>query len=153
MEKRIFKILMWIYLVSLLFFVVLKFNGSFEEIIMLHYRIIENEKMGVENINLVPFRTISSYMSDIMEFYALKNIAGNIIVFAPLGFLTSQVFDKRFLTSAIICILIILFIECVQLIFKIGFFDVDDIFLNLIGCLSGICISLFYNNVDKNRAK
>lgn len=149
MEKRIFKILIWIYLVSLLFFVVLKFNGSFEEIIMLHHRIIENEKMGVENINLVPFRTISSYMRDITELYALKNIVGNIIVFVPLGFLTFQVFNKRFLKPSIICTLIILFIECVQLIFKTGFFDVGDIFLNLTGYLIGICISLFYNNVEK----
>ena len=29
----------------------------------------------------------------------------------------------------------------------------DDIFLNLLGCLSGICISLFLDNIDKNKGE
>ena len=40
MGKRIFKNLMCIYLI---FFVVLKFDGSFDELISIHQRIIENE--------------------------------------------------------------------------------------------------------------
>lgn len=153
MRKRIFKILMCIYLIFLIFLVVLKFDGSFEELNSIHQRIIENEMMGIKNINLVLFRTITSYGSNIIELYALKNIIGNIIVFIPLGFLTSQLLVERFRKPTIICVLIIIFIECIQLIFKIGFFDVDDIFLNLVGCLSGICISLFLDNIDKNKKK
>lgn len=153
MRKQILKSIMCIYLLFLIFFVVLKFDGSFEELISIHQRIIENEAMGIENINLVLFRTITPYASHITELYALKNIIGNIIVFIPLGFLTSQLLVERFRKPIIICMLIIVFIECMQLIFKIGFFDVDDIFLNLVGCLSGICISLFLDNIDKNKGK
>jgi glycopeptide antibiotics resistance protein len=132
---------------------VLKFDGSFDELISIHQRIIENETMGIKNINLVLFRTITPYVSNITEPYALKNIIGNIIVFIPLGFLTSQLLVERCRKPIIMCVLIIVFIECMQLIFKIGFFDVDDIFLNLLGCLSGICISLFLNNTDKNKGE
>ena len=138
MGKRIFKNLMCIYLIFLIFFVVLKFDGSFDELISIHQRIIENETMGISNIT---------------EPYALKNIIGNIIVFIPLGFLTSQLLVERCRKPIIMCVLIIVFIECMQLIFKIGFFDVDDIFLNLLGCLSGICISLFLDNIDKNKGE
>ena len=134
-------------------FVVLKFDGSFDELISIHQRIIENETMGIKNINLVLFRTITPYVSNITEPYALKNIIGNIIVFIPLGFLTSQLLVERCRKPIIMCVLIIVFIECMQLIFKIGFFDVDDIFLNLLGCLSGICISLFLDNIDKNKGE
>ena len=131
MGKRIFKNLMCIYLIFLILFVVLKFDGSFDELISIHQRIIENETMGIKNINLVLFRTITPYVSNITEPYALKNIIGNIIVFIPLGFLTSQLLVERCRKPIIMCVLIIVFIECMQLIFKIGFFDVDDIFLNL----------------------
>ena len=153
MGKRIFKNLMCIYLIFLILFVVLKFDGSFDELTSIHQRIIENETMGIKNINLVLFRTITPYVSNITEPYALKNIIGNIIVFIPLGFLTSQLLVERCRKPIIMCVLIIVFIECMQLIFKIGFFDVDDIFLNLLGCLSGICISLFLNNTDKNKGE
>lgn len=153
MGKRIFKNLMCIYLIFLIFFVVLKFDGSFDELISIHQRIIENETMGIKNINLVLFRTITPYVSNITEPYALKNIIGNIIVFIPLGFLTSQLLVERCRKPIIMCVLIIVFIECMQLIFKIGFFDVDDIFLNLLGCLSGICISLFLDNIHKNKGE
>ena len=64
-----------------------------------------------------------------------------------------QLLVERCRKPIIMCVLIIVFIECMQLIFKIGFFDVDDIFLNLLGCLSGICISLFLNNTDKNKGE
>ena len=57
MGKRIFKNLMCIYLIFLILFVVLKFDGSFDELISIHQRIIENETMGIKNINLVLFRT------------------------------------------------------------------------------------------------
>ena len=59
MGKRIFKNLMCIYLIFLILFVVLKFDGSFDELISIHQRIIENETMGIKNINLVLFRTIT----------------------------------------------------------------------------------------------
>ena len=73
MGKRIFKNLMCIYLIFLIFFVVLKFDGSFDELISIHQRIIENETMGIKNSNLVLFRTITPYVSNITEPYALKN--------------------------------------------------------------------------------
>lgn len=142
-NKKLIKILFYIYITFLILFVVLKFDGSFERIISLHNSIIENEKDGLRNINLIPFRTMSPYLKNITEPYAFKNIAANIVIFIPLGFFISQIKSKNAFKTLIICLCVILTIECIQLIFKIGFFDVDDIILNFIGSLLGVFISLF----------
>ncbi len=142
-NKKLIKILFSIYILFLILFVVLKFDGNFERIISLHNSIIENEKDGLRNINLIPFRTMSPYLRDITEPYAFKNIIANILVFIPLGFFISNKNPKNVFKALIICLGVILSIELIQLFFKIGFFDVDDIILNFIGSLLGVFISLF----------
>lgn len=140
-NKKLIKILFYIYIAFLILFVVLKFDGSFERIISLHNSIIENEKDGLRNINLIPFRSISPYLKNITEPYAFKNIIANILVFIPLGFFILNKNTKNVFKTLVICISVILSIECIQLFFKIGFFDVDDIILNFIGSLIGIGIN------------
>lgn len=140
-NKKLIKILFYIYIAFLILFVVLKFDGSFERIISLHNSIIENEKDGLRNINLIPFRSISPYLRNITEPYAFKNIAANILVFIPLGFFVSNKNSKNVFKALIICLGVILSIECIQLLFKIGFFDVDDIILNFLGSLIGMGIN------------
>jgi glycopeptide antibiotics resistance protein len=140
-NKKLIKILFYIYIAFLILFVVLKFDGSFERIISLHNSIIENEKDGLRNINLIPFRSISPYLRNITEPYAFKNILANILVFIPLGFFVTNKNSKNVFKALIICLGVILSIECIQLLFKIGFFDVDDIILNFIGSLIGIGIN------------
>lgn len=140
-NKKLIKILFYIYIAFLIFFVVLKFDGSFERIISLHNSIIENEKDGLRNINLIPFRSISPYLRNITEPYAFKNIIANILVFIPLGFFVSNKNSKNVFKTLVICLSVILSIECIQLLFKIGFFDVDDIILNFIGSLIGMGIN------------
>ena len=140
-NKKLIKILFYIYIAFLILFVILKFDGSFERIISLHNSIIENEKDGLRNINLIPFRSISPYLKNITEPYAFKNIIANILVFIPLGFFVSNKNSKNVFKILVICISVILSIECIQLLFKIGFFDVDDIILNFIGSLIGMGIN------------
>lgn len=142
-NKKLIKILFYIYIAFLILFVVLKFDGSFERIISLHNSIIENEKDGLRKLNLIPFRTMSPYLRDITETFAFKNIAANIVIFIPLGLFISSKNPKNVFKALIICLGVILSIELIQLFFKIGFFDVDDIILNFIGSLLGVFISLF----------
>jgi glycopeptide antibiotics resistance protein len=65
-----------------------------------------------------------------------------VFVFLPLGFLliSLQRQKKSVKVALIISFLIILFAEAMQLITKVGVFDVDDIVLNLIGSLIGCCL-------------
>ena len=96
--------------------------------------------------NLYPFKTIFTY---IIEFNSndkapfVINIIGNIVLFIPFGFLLPITFQKRLnrLDKLLFaCVLGILSIEIVQLVLKIGVFDIDDVILNGTGVLLGFII-------------
>lgn len=91
--------------------------------------------------NLVPFKTIYFYLflADINFNIRVENLAGNIIGFAPFGFIL-PLLAKRFqklgaITLATFCLS--LTFELLQLIFEFGSFDVDDLILNTFGGMLG----------------
>lgn len=120
-NKKLIKILFYIYIAFLILFVVLKFDGSFERILSLHNSIIENEKDGLRNINLIPFRSISPYLRNITEPYAFKNIIANILVFIPLGFFVSNKNSKNVFKTLAICLSVILSISAYNYYSKLDF--------------------------------
>lgn len=71
------------------------------------------------------------------------NIYGNIIGFIPFGFLIPVSFKrgKGLILMTLLTFTASLVIETVQLVFRVGSFDVDDILLNTIG---GVIGYLFY---------
>ena len=73
---------------------------------------------------------------------AFLNIGGNIIGFLPLGFLLPFVNAKNrtFFITLFICIYVTMTVEVIQLIFHVGCFDVDDMFLNTVGGICGYVI-------------
>lgn len=120
-NKKLLRLLFYIYIAFLILFVVLKFDGSFERIISLHNSIIENEKEGIRNINLIPFRSISPYLRNITEPYAFKNIIANILVFIPLGFFVSNKNSKNVFKTLAICLSVILSISAYNYYSKLDF--------------------------------
>ncbi|MDY5101737.1 MAG: VanZ family protein [Agathobacter sp.] len=146
-EYNIKKFFLVLYIIWLIVFVVLKFDGSFEQILALHQTIVADHN---SDYNLIPFKTIKSYIKNICEKYAFMNIFGNIIPFIPLGYLGASIFPKNsFFKNTIICLMLITLIEVCQLVFSIGFFDIDDIILNLGGSICGIVILKIQKNVKK----
>lgn len=80
----------------------------------------------------------------------------NIIFFLPVGIIFSfQAKPKhRLIRCSLLGFIISFFIETIQLIFKIGVFDIDDLFFNTIGALLGgvlvwICFLAFRNKSIK----
>ncbi len=90
--------------------------------------------------------------------YYFEQIVLNILLFVPFGFLLVFLL-KRLGSIKIIVPLAFLFslsIELSQLIFKIGLFELDDLFNNTLGALIGYGLSyafhgLITNKVDKLR--
>jgi len=92
--------------------------------------------------NTRPFWTISLYWNglnrgllSVSEY--LMNIVGNFVVMMPLAFflpMLSKTF-KKFIPFVLTVTLVILAIESLQAITMSGYFDVDDIMLNLVGAL------------------
>ena len=90
--------------------------------------------------NFIPFKEIMRY--EIGSSYFVHNVLGNILLFIPFGFFVSYIVSSKKPYYIIIITFITSFaIEGTQLL--IGrTFDVDDIFLNLVGGFFGYLIYL-----------
>jgi len=85
--------------------------------------------------NLVPFTEMFRYKigSDLFYF----NVIGNIAVFVPFGyFISSYIKPKRILPILLVSVISSTTVEFVQLCIGRSF-DVDDILLNIVGCVAG----------------
>lgn len=132
-RKRILTILYVLYLCLLFYF--LFFSEGFGRTgISVEYR-----------YNLVLFREIKRfylyrYILGNRAFFI--NVFGNVIAFMPMGFLQPLLSDRqrRKILVVLNCFIVSLLVETIQLVFKIGCFDVDDLFLNTLGGLFGLMI-------------
>lgn len=133
---KVFITLWWVYIALLFIFVVVKFKGSFHE---LSDRINAYSMPGFINYNLIPFRSISIQIEHITQWWALKNLLGNIIPFIPFGFLLPLAYKKSNSMIKVLSIgsVSVLLIEIFQFFTKLGSFDIDDIMLNIIGIICG----------------
>lgn len=118
--NRIWKIVFFIYICFLLFFVVVKPFGFIDRM----HSIQINRNSGIWNYSLDPFRSFSSYFRHRTDWYAYTNILGNIIPFVPFGFLIPIISKKyrRFINFFSLCLIIIIGIESFQFVTMLGFF-------------------------------
>lgn len=72
------------------------------------------------------------------------NIVGNVVCFMPFGFLLPTITRNKVVKNVVgvfVCTLLFtLSVETIQLVTKVGAFDVDDIFLNTIGGILGYLV-------------
>ncbi len=106
--------------------------------------------------NLIPFQTVSDFVDTLINAekytaawgyesyrysasHAFVNLAGNVGMFLPLGFLLPQCAAKlgRIWKCLLTAFAIVLAIELLQLFTLTGTFDVDDLILNLGGTALG----------------
>lgn len=104
------------------------------------FTLINKESLNdyFHSINLIPFKTINSFISDgITNRIPFYNIFGNLTALMPLSFLLMLKDDKNinFLKQIKKLSLTVLIIEVFQLIFNCGIFDIDDFILNISGAL------------------
>ncbi|MBQ8401228.1 MAG: VanZ family protein [Clostridia bacterium] len=95
-----------------------------------------------QKINLIPFQTIAEFWNNLHgsgRSHAIINLAGNVVMFVPLGFFISYVFCKAdiFRRSMLYALITIVCIEITQLVTLLGSLDVDDVLLNMIGVVIG----------------
>ena len=107
--------------------------------------------LRVPNFEL--FRTIRHYLFVLFQTnhgFPIKssaaiNLLGNIILFVPMGILVPLAFPMRSkIKFAFFATLGICLVEFVQWVCQIGIFDIDDIFLNVAGCLMGLFLLHLY---------
>lgn len=133
---------------------------------VLFYFLFFSEEMGrtyserTYHYNLVPFKEIGRfirYRKTLGMEAVFLNIAGNVIAFIPFGTFLPMFSNrcKRFFYAVLYSLELSLLVEVLQLIFKVGSFDVDDLLLNTLGGAVGfliyaivVCIG---NYVEKRR--
>ena len=98
--------------------------------------------------NFIPFKEMFRY--DFGSRLFIKNVLGNIVLFAPYGFFVGYFLRLKKFKSALLMILIAsVSIEVTQLL--IGrVFDIDDIILNIIGGLIGFTVFKSMDNIKKH---
>ena len=84
---------------------------------------------GLGTANFTPFKTIKMYIDYAYKLNSVENLAGNVLVFVPFGFLFPHVAKdgERFLVMLLNAFVFVLGIEMFQLFSAFGAFDVDDI--------------------------
>ena len=101
----------------------------------------------LRHIELVPFESTQNYL-DMLRLDRInpdivaRNIAGNIAMFVPLGFLLPCITDRfaklKFTLSGAVLLAFVL--EALQLLTLRGSFDIDDIILRSVGAMLGFAV-------------
>jgi len=98
------------------------------------------------SINLIPFKTILGYITDIgdasIRGHAVRNLCGNLVLLFPMGFYLPFLVSKlRSIKPYIIVVAaFIIIIETAQILTLTGSMDIDDFILNISGALLGYAL-------------
>lgn len=143
--------------------------------ILLAYFLFFSEEYGRDEpyttyqYNLELFREIRRYLThreQIGMVYFVINLLGNVVVFMPFGFLVPVLYREQrkdvsysghyFRSGLFVTWLGFLFslaIETIQLVTKVGCFDVDDLFLNTLGVVFGYLIYYLSKKIIRTLGK
>lgn len=106
--------------------------------------------------NLILFKEISrfiTYRETLGTAAVVLNLFGNIAAFIPLGAIL-PVMHRRFRSLLYMTLLTFEFslvVETIQLVCKVGSFDVDDLLLNTIGGILGYLIFEIMDRIRRHR--
>ncbi|MBT2700714.1 VanZ family protein [Bacillus sp. ISL-40] len=109
----------------------------------------DNLMYQLQRGNFIPFKTIF-INSQSLSWHDLSNLVGNIALFIPFGMvlvLLSKNKGMSFIGVLALSLSLSLYLECFQVVFSIGIFDVDDLILNTSGGLLGYCAIKLYDKV------
>ncbi|MCI8327901.1 MAG: VanZ family protein [Lachnospiraceae bacterium] len=134
-------------------------------LLFLSYFLFFAEIMGRTNLtrsyhyNLVPFleiRRFIIYRKKLGMMAVMINLLGNVVAFLPFGFFLPTLSQKNrsFFYVTLVSFDFSLLIECIQLLSKVGSFDVDDMILNTLGgSLGFLCFMVAKKWMKKNEEK
>lgn len=126
-------------------------------LVMMVYFLFFSEQMGRIprdrfQYNLQPLAEIQRYLrhaGKLGRMLVLLNLAGNVLCFMPFGFVI-PILTARYRSlgkMVFLSFLASLLVETLQLLSKLGSFDVDDILLNTLGGLIGYLLFQLCNGI------
>ena len=129
-------------------------------IVLLWETIFSRTSVPEPSVAYRPFHSLNNLIYYTKLYGIRNNLIGNILLFIPFGVLLPFAYagGKKWYKIVLIGFSLSLFIETLQLITGRGYFDVDDIALNVIGAVIGwglwrtVC-ALFERFRDKSQKK
>ena len=117
-----------------------------------------NPDLREYSYNLEPFKEIRrfyKYRKSLGMEAFLLNIVGNVVGFMPCGFFLPIISrrSKKFYNTFLFSFWLSLCLEITQLVFRVGSFDVDDLFLNTLGGMLGFFTHRVVQKVRIRRRK
>ena len=109
----------------------------------------DNLMYQLQRGNFIPFKTMFINIQSLL-WHDLSNLVGNIALFIPFGMflvLLSKNKGMSFIGVLARSLSLSLCLECLQVVFSIGIFDVDDLILNTSGGLLGYGAIKLYDKV------
>lgn len=104
------------------------------------------------NYNLIPFKTILTFLNNKNIVDICSNILGNIILFVPLGFFAYIIFKGNKIKTLLFCLATTLSVEIVQLMLPARLCDVDDLITNFAGSYIGLILAIkFVSYINKKK--
>ncbi|HVU46275.1 MAG TPA: VanZ family protein [Terracidiphilus sp.] len=106
-------------------------------------------------VNLVPFKTIfPQLIGHGNRLIYMVNLMGNIIPFMPIGLLAPLVFRSISWQEALVLgVLTGLTCEVMEVVFRIGIFDIDDVMLNALGVTAGFAVFAMFKHLAEPRQR
>lgn len=92
--------------------------------------------------NFIPFKTIIEYVQRYSNGYwrlATLNLLGNLALFVPMGMALPCLFKKlnRFWKVILTVLGMVVIVELVQGVLRVGSIDIDDVIFNVVGAMVG----------------
>lgn len=106
--------------------------------------IFRRETVVEDSLMYRPFHSIMSFWSNIKKQGVRGNFLGNILIFTPVGILYPIAFGaegtKKMRRAILFGLCLSLLVELTQFAFSKGYFDFDDVLLNILGTGNGYLI-------------
>lgn len=100
----------------------------------------------------VEYRAILTPNFRISSFSSLIDILENIVLFIPLGYFAVNWFKSNAVRKSVVLGLVMtLIIELLQFVFKLGYFEVNDIIFNTLGAVLGVLLVMFIKLFKRKR--
>ena len=110
-------------------------------------------QMQEYHYNLVLFKEIKRfwyYRDQVGMFATFTNLFGNVVIFIPFGFFMPMASRYRsFFLTLFYSFGVSFFVECFQLVTRVGSFDVDDMLLNTLGGVIGYIVFAICNMIRR----
>ena len=108
------------------------------------------------SFNFVPFASISHYLfsgSSGVRRFAFGNVAGNVLLFIPLGAYVSALTKSTVARTMLVVASASVAVEILQGVFALGASDIDDVILNCLGGFIGAQLVLLLRVILRDRGR